>query len=44
MIESRKERAYRKVKEELIALYWDAGRYVSEKIALNEWGVRLLII
>lgn len=36
MIESRKERAYRKVNEELISLYWDIGCYVSEKISLNE--------
>lgn len=32
MIESRKERAYRKVNEELIGLYWDVGHYVSDKV------------
>lgn len=42
MIESRKKRAYRKVNEELMALYWDVGRYVSEKIYSNEWGSKIV--
>lgn len=42
MIELRKERAYRKVNEELISLYWDVGCYVSKKIALNEWGSKIV--
>lgn len=42
MIEHRKERAIRKVNEELIMLYWDVGHYVSEKIASNEWGTKVV--
>lgn len=38
MIETRRSNAYRKVNEELISLYWDFGRYVSEKINEGGWG------
>jgi len=38
MIEQRTFNAYRKVNEELIMLYWDIGKYVSEKLASAEWG------
>ena len=30
MIEIRRNNAYRKVNEELILLYWDFGKYISE--------------
>ena len=32
MIETRRNNAYRKVNEELISLYWDFGKYISEKV------------
>ncbi len=38
MIDMRKNNAYKKVNEELILLYWEIGKYVSEKISCNEWG------
>ena len=37
MIENRRNNAYRKVNEELISLYWDFGKYVSEKVNANDW-------
>ena len=33
MIDMRKNNAYKKVNEELILLYWEIGKYVSEKIS-----------
>jgi len=43
MIEQRNFNAYRKVNEELIMLYRDIGKYVSEKLASAEWGSKTLI-
>ena len=42
MIEIRRENAYRKVNEELISLYWDFGKYVSEQINNSTWGDKLV--
>lgn len=38
MIEVRRNNAYKKVNEELISLYWDFGKHISEKISSGEWG------
>ena len=38
IIEKARERAFRAVNHELIAMYWEIGRYVSEKVKLNAWG------
>ena len=38
MIETRRNNAFKKVNEELILLYWDFGKYISEKIQLAKWG------
>ena len=35
MIETRRNDAYKKVNEELISLYWDFGKYISEKVNDN---------
>lgn len=32
MIETRRNNAYKRVNEELISLYWDFGKYISEKV------------
>ena len=32
----------KKVNEELIALYWDFGKYISEKIADSNWGDKIV--
>jgi len=42
MIETRKNNAYRKVNEELIGLYWDFGKYISEKVKDNNWGDKIV--
>ena len=42
MIETRRDNAYRKVNEELIALYWDVGCFVSEKVQSNKWGSKVV--
>lgn len=46
IIETRKNNAYRKVNEEQIMMYWDIGKYVSEKVNNASWGdktVKLLV-
>lgn len=42
MIEIRRNNAYRKVNEELVALYWDIGCFVSEQIQNNKWGSKVV--
>lgn len=42
MIEARRNNAYRKVNEELIALYWEVGSFVSEQIESNKWGNKVV--
>ena len=38
IIESAKERAYRKVNEELILMYRDVGEYISKQSERTEYG------
>jgi predicted nuclease of restriction endonuclease-like (RecB) superfamily len=38
IIEQAKENAYRAANRELINMYWEIGRYVSERVATNGWG------
>lgn len=38
IVESAKERAYRKVNEELILMYHDIGKYISEQSKSAEYG------
>jgi len=42
MIETRRNNAYKKVNEELISLYWDFGKYVSEEVNNSKWGNKLV--
>ena len=42
MIETRRNNAYKKVNEELISLYWDFGKYVSEKVNYSNWGDKIV--
>lgn len=42
MIETRRSNAYKKVNEELISLYWDFGKYISEKVNDANWGDRIV--
>ena len=38
IIDFRKRNAYVKVNEELISMYWDVGKYVSQKVKNSSWG------
>ena len=42
MIETRRNNAYKKVNEELISLYWDFGKYISEKVNYANWGDKIV--
>ena len=42
MIESRRNKIYKMVNEELISLYWDFGKYISKKIKENAWGTKII--
>ena len=42
MVETRRNNAYRKVNEELISLYWDFGKYISEKVNDSNWGDKIV--
>jgi len=42
MIETRRNNAYKKVNEELIALYWDVGGFVSKQIQNSKWGSKVV--
>ena len=42
MIEIRRNNAYKKVNEELISLYLDFGKYISEKVNNGEWGDKIV--
>ena len=44
IIESAKERAYRKVNEELILMYRDVGEYISKQSERTEYGDALSLI
>ena len=38
IIDFRKRNAYVKVNEELISMYWDVGKYISQKVKNSSWG------
>jgi len=38
IIERAREKAFRLVNRELISMYWDIGRYISEKVKHGAWG------
>ncbi len=38
IIERARENAFRAVNRELIAMYWEIGRYVSGKVTVDNWG------
>lgn len=38
IIEKARENAFRAVNRELISMYWDIGKYISEKVKKNCWG------
>ena len=38
IIQQAREKAFRAVNHELISMYWEIGKYVSEKVKTNAWG------
>lgn len=42
MVETRRNNAFRKVNEELVSLYWDFGKYISEKVNDGNWGEKII--
>lgn len=38
LIETHRQNAYRKVNEELVTMYYEIGKYLSEKVAAENWG------
>ena len=42
LIETRRNNAIKKVNEELIGLYWDFGKYVSDKVHKEKWGSKTI--
>jgi predicted nuclease of restriction endonuclease-like (RecB) superfamily len=38
LIQEARVNAIRKVNEELILLYWNVGKYISEQLEIQEWG------
>ena len=42
MIETHRENAYRKVNEELVTMYYEIGKYLSEKVASEKWDSKVI--
>lgn len=42
MIETRRNNAYNNVNEELIFLYWNFEKYISEKVNDSDWGDKIV--
>ena len=38
LIEAHKQSAYRKINEELVLMYFEIGKYLSNKISNEKWG------
>ena len=42
VIKTHRENAYRKINEELVTMYWEIGKYLSEKVASEKWGSKVI--
>ena len=42
VIKRHRENAYRKVNEELVTMYFEIGKYLSEKVASEKWGAKVI--
>ncbi|MDR0490704.1 MAG: PDDEXK nuclease domain-containing protein [Oscillospiraceae bacterium] len=38
IIDRSRERVFRAINRELIEMYWEIGRYISEKVKIDKWG------
>ena len=41
-INRHRENAYRKVNEELVTMYFEIGKYLSERVASKKWGAKVI--
>lgn len=42
LIETHRQNAYRKVNEELVTMYYEIGKYLSEKVSSEKWGSKVI--
>ena len=42
IIQSHKDKAYRKINEELVLMYFEIGKYLSTKIKAEKWGSKTI--
>ena len=42
IIQSHKEKAYRKINEELVLMYFEIGKYLSSKVKNEKWGLKIV--
>lgn len=42
IIQNHRQNAYRKINEELVAMYYEIGGYLSQKVKLGEWGSKTI--
>ena len=42
MVTSHRNNAYRKINEELVAMYFEIGKYLSEKMKTEKWGQKTI--
>lgn len=44
MVRQARRRAYSAINVELVELYWNVGKYISQKVASAEWGTGVVYI
>lgn len=42
VVKRHRENAYRKINEELVTMYFEIGKYLSEKVASEKWGAKVI--
>ena len=42
IIQSHRDKAYRKINEELVGMYFEIGKYLSAKIKMEKWGSKTI--
>ena len=42
LIETHRQNAYRKINEELVSMYYEVGKYLSEKVIKEKWGSKVI--
>ena len=42
VIKRHRENAYRKIHEEIVTMYWEIGKFLSERVASESWGAKVI--